>query len=66
MSSMKSGFVTLTLPTSNGSIAVRADRVVIVEECGDNMRLVALDNSESFMCTETVDEIVSAIDAATN
>lgn len=61
---MKSGFIVLTHPTAKTAIAVRAERVVMVEDCGDSMRLVATDTGESFMCSESVEDVVRAIDGA--
>lgn len=48
----------------DGHCGACGERVVMVEDCGDSMRLVATDTGESFMCSESVEDVVRAIDGA--
>lgn len=61
MGNLDYGFVTLTHPVSLGAIAARADKVMMVEDCGDGKSLVNLENGESFMCVESVSKVVSMV-----
>lgn len=53
---METKFVKLTHPDNDAVIAVRADMVVMVEDCG--MGTLVSIGSDSFICKESVDEVL--------
>ncbi len=57
----KSCFVTLTNPISGSHIAVRGDKIVLLEEVGDGSVLVNMENGESFICKESIEDIMGMI-----
>lgn len=59
-------FVTLTHANNAGTIAVRADMVIMIECCGSEGTIVSLGNGDSFMCKESVEEVLTALNNALN
>lgn len=56
-------FITLTHPNTGDSIAVRKDLVVLVESIGGEITLVSVEGEDSFMCSETVEEVLELLDS---